>query len=59
MKLGCYAGSEDSYTAFKDFFDKIIEERHGHGPAAEHVSDMDASELQCPPFLPNEEALIK
>ena len=41
--IGCYAGSEDSYTTFKDFFDKIIQEYHGHSPTDSHVSNMDAS----------------
>ena len=41
--IGCYAGSEDSYTTFKDFFDKIVQEYHGHSPTDSHVSNMDAS----------------
>ena len=57
--IGCYAGSEDSYTAFKDFFDRIVEDYHGHGPTASHVSNMDASQLNCPPFTEEEAALIK
>ena len=57
--IGCYAGSEDSYTAFKDFFDKIVQEYHGHSPTDSHVSNMNADELVCPPFSEAEAALIK
>ena len=57
--IGVYAGSENSYVAFKDFFDKIIEDYHGHGPAAQHVSNMEASQLNCPPFSAEEAAMIK
>lgn len=57
--IGCYAGSEDSYTAFKDFFDKIVQDYHGHGPTDSHVSNMDASQLNCPPFTAEEAAMIK
>ena len=39
--IGVYAGSEQSYVAFKDFFDRIIQDYHGHGPNDEHVSNMD------------------
>ena len=28
--IGVYAGSQDSYTKFAPFFDKIIEDYHGH-----------------------------
>ena len=57
--IGCYAGSEDSYTTFSDFFDRIVQEYHTHGPTDKHVSNMDASSLQCPPFSAEEAALIK
>ena len=57
--IGCYAGSMDSYTTFADFFDKIIQEYHGHGPTDSHVSNMNASELQCPPFSDEEAAMVK
>ena len=40
--IGLYAGSHDSYTKFEKLFDKVIEEYHGHGKDAKHVSDMDA-----------------
>ena len=57
--IGVYAGSADSYNAFKPFFDRIIMEYHGHGPFDQHVSNMDASQLNCPPFSEEEAALIK
>ena len=57
--IGVYAGSEQSYVAFKDFFDRIIQEYHGHSPDDTHVSDMDASRLNCPPFSAEGAALIK
>lgn len=57
--IGCYAGSEDSYTTFSDFFDRIIQEYHGHSPTDSHVSNMNASELECPPFSEEEAAMIK
>jgi len=57
--IGCYAGSEDSYTAFKDFFDKVVQDYHGHAPTDSHVSNMDASQLNCPPFTEEEAAMIK
>ena len=57
--IGCYAGSADSYTTFADFFDKIVQEYHGHSPTDSHVSNMNASELQCPPFPEEDAAMIK
>ena len=57
--IGAYAGSEDSYPAFKDFFDKLIQNYHGHGPDGKHVSDMNAEALDCPPFPEDEAAMIK
>jgi len=57
--IGVYAGSEDSYTAFSDFFDKIVQDYHKHSPTDKHISDMDASTLQCPPFDEERAAMIK
>jgi len=57
--IGVYAGSPDSYVAFSDFFDRIVQEYHSHSPTDKHVSNMDASSLQCPPFRAEEAALIK
>ena len=39
--------------------DKIIEQYHGHAKGARHVSDMDHTKLQCPPFPPEDAAMIK
>jgi hypothetical protein len=57
--IGVYAGSDDSYAVFEDFFDKIIEDYHKHGKAAKHASDMDASKLVAPPFTGEDAAMIK
>ena len=56
--IGLYAGSHDSYTTFKDLFDKVIEHYHTHGVDAKHVSDMDYTKLECPPFTGDEAAMI-
>lgn len=40
---------------FAPFFDKIVEDYHKHGKSAKHVSDMDSSKLNAPPF-PEEDA---
>ena len=29
MTVGCVAGDEESYEVFKEFFDRVIEKRHG------------------------------
>ena len=39
--------------------DRIIEQYHGHSKDARHVSDMDYRKLQCPPFPPEDAAMIK
>ena len=56
--IGVYAGSHDSYTTFSDLFDKIIEDYHGHKKDGKHVSNMDHTKLKCPPFPPDEAAMI-
>jgi len=43
--IGLYAGSHDAYKTFNKLFDKVVEDYHGHGPAASHVSDMSAKGL--------------
>ena len=48
----------DSYTTFNKFFDRIVEDYHGHKPSDKHVSNMDASKLNCPPFSEEEAALV-
>ena len=56
--IGIYAGSHDSYKAFSLIMDKIVEDYHGHKPEDKHISDMDASKLECPPFPEDEAAMI-
>lgn len=56
--IGLYAGSHDSYTTFSDLFDKVIEDYHGHKKDGKHVSNMDHTKLKCPPFPPDEAAMI-
>merc|ERR1719472_770122 len=56
--VGVYAGSHDSYYAFAPFMDKIIETYHGHKPSDKHISSMDVNSLKCPPFPPDEAAMI-
>ena len=57
--IGVYAGSHDSYTTFAPLMDKIIEQYHGHAKGARHISDMDHTKLQCPPFPAEDAAMIK
>jgi hypothetical protein len=56
--VGVYAGSHDSYYTFAPFFDKIIEEYHGHKPSDKHISSMDHNALKCPAFPPDEDKMI-
>ena len=57
--VGVYAGSHDSYHAFAELFDKVIEDYHGHKKDAKHVSDMNHENLNAPPFPEAEAKLIK
>jgi len=45
--IGVYAGSDDSYSKFEDFFDLIIEDYHKHKKTDKHVSNMDASKVDA------------
>jgi len=56
--IGCYAGSHDSYKTFSDFFDKVVQDYHGHAPDAIHTSKMDSSMMECPPLPEDEAAMI-
>lgn len=38
--------------------DKVIQNYHGFGPTDKHVSNMNAKELNAPPFAPDEDAMI-
>ena len=57
--IGVYAGSDESYSKFSDFFDLIVEDYHKHKKQDKHVSDMDASKLNAPPFAPEDAKIIK
>jgi len=57
--IGAYAGSHSSYYKFAPLFDQIIETYHGHGKDAKHVSDMDYTKLNCPPFDPEDAKMIR
>ena len=37
----------------------VLQWHHGHAPTDSHVSDMDASALNCPPFPEEDAAMIK
>jgi len=39
--IGVYAGCHKSYYEFGNLFDGIVEEYHGHGKDAKHISNMD------------------
>merc|ERR1719272_1953411 len=56
--VGVYAGSHDSYYAFAPLMDKIIERYHGHGKNDKHISSMDHTALNCPPFPADEDKMI-
>ncbi|RLO08770.1 hypothetical protein DYB28_006073 [Aphanomyces astaci] len=45
LGVGVVAGDEESYTAFKDLYDPVIEGWHGFKADAKHVTDMDVSKL--------------
>jgi len=38
--------------------DKLIEKYHGHGPNDKHISSMDFTKLNCPPFPDDEDKMI-
>lgn len=57
--IGVYAGSEDSYVKFADFFDLIVEDYHKHKKADKHVSDMTVDKLVAPPFPEADAKMIK
>lgn len=57
--IGVYAGSDDSYEKFADFFDLIIEDYHKHKKTDKHASDMNSSRLNAPPFTEEDAKMIK
>jgi creatine kinase len=47
MTVGCVAGDEECYDYFKDFFDPVIDQRHGgYGPNAKHKTDLNWQNLK-------------
>jgi hypothetical protein len=56
--IGAYAGSHDAYSQFSDFFDKIVQDYHGHSPSDQHTSNMNHEELDCPDFSEEDAAMI-
>merc|ERR1712193_426738 len=53
MTVGCVAGDEDSYDAFAEFFDQIIEGRHGgYKPTDMHKTDLSDGLVMDAPFDP-------
>ena len=49
--IGCYAGSQDSYSTFSKLFTDIIIDYHKVNIAKQdHISNMDYTKLVCPPF---------
>jgi len=51
MTVGCVAGDEESYEVFKEFFDPIIEARHGgYKPTDKHKTCLDPSQIQGEQF---------
>jgi hypothetical protein len=57
--IGVYAGSHDSYTTFASFFDKIIEDYHGHKKTDMHQAESASVKLNAPDFPPDEAMMIK
>ena len=57
--IGVYAGDKSSYDAFAPLFVPIIEHYHKYNLARGHMSDMDHTKLQCPPFPAEDAAMIK
>lgn len=56
--IGVYAGSHDSYTTFAPFFDKIIEDYHGHKKTDMHQAESASVKLNAPDFPPDEAKMI-
>lgn len=53
-----YAGSKDGYFKFGPLLDKVIEDYHKVKRSDKHVSNMDHTQLRCPPFPEKEAAMI-
>ena len=54
ITVGCVAGDEDTYSAFEDLFDPIIQERHnGYRSNAIHKTDLNPTHLKGGVLDPN------
>ena len=54
MTVGCVAGDEDSYETFAEFFDAIIEARHGGYKKTDmHSTDLSDGLVMDAPFDPD------
>jgi len=56
--IGLYAGSHNSYTKFNKLFDLVVEDYHGHGVDAKHVSDMTSDGIQNAEFSEEDAAMV-
>eukprot|EP00356_Strombidium_inclinatum_P003391 CAMPEP_0170504770 /NCGR_PEP_ID=MMETSP0208-20121228/48911_1 /TAXON_ID=197538 /ORGANISM="Strombidium inclinatum, Strain S3" /LENGTH=148 /DNA_ID=CAMNT_0010785213 /DNA_START=344 /DNA_END=787 /DNA_ORIENTATION=- len=56
--IGIYAGSHDAYYTFSDIFDRVIEDYHKHPKQAKHISNMDYTQLKCPPLSAEDASMI-
>ncbi len=43
--VGVYAGDEEAYSLLAPYFDKIIQDYHGHGPEDLHQRNLDVEQL--------------
>ena len=57
--IGVYAASPNSYEAFSDLFSPIIEDYHKVKINAGHTSNMDHTQLKCPPLPEEDQKMIK
>lgn len=56
--IGVYAGTADSYNVYRELFDDIIQDYHGHGPNDKHPAEGNAK-LNAPDFPPDEAKMIR
>jgi arginine kinase len=57
--IGVYAASPNSYEAFSELFTPIVEAYHKIKIDDGHTSNMDHTQLKCPPFPEEDAAMIK
>jgi hypothetical protein len=44
-KIGVYAGSEESYSNFSEFMDKVIDGCHHFSKESKHITDINISKI--------------